>query len=294
MEPEAPARLPQPPLLYDHREAPGEDVWTKFELLAGSPLPAGLAADEAADCLLEPGGLLGNLSAFMLRDCMWSGFSARLERARGNKAGAKAPASQQSMATPSSGAQEPGLAAGQCVAPGAVFAWPAGGGGGGGGAPSDSKIRASSGSESPSDSGKGARDGAALLPVRVRRDRGGGAGETRFLRGGRGDPPLLASDAPPPSRAELCRHDPPPVAGAPSGQPMGEGGVPATCARARLFHFLEEVRLLLLLLPPPPCRAQLSKVSGPIASLGRAQPPPPGPSQLPSSEAGHPTGMDQL
>ncbi|XP_020656256.3 protein L-Myc [Pogona vitticeps] len=155
MEPEA-LPLLQPPFLYDHREAPGEDllrsgapgedVWKKFELLAsppGSPQPAG-AVEEAA------GGRLGNLSAFVLRDCMWSGLSGRLDKAPGPKAGAKAPA-----LPPPAGAHDPGLAGGECVAPGAVFAWPgaaAAAAAGGGGAPADGKIPASSGSESPSDS----------------------------------------------------------------------------------------------------------------------------------------------
>ncbi|KAJ7304453.1 hypothetical protein JRQ81_012014 [Phrynocephalus forsythii] len=147
MEPDA-LPLLLPPFLDDHPEAPGEDIWKKFELLA-SPPGSPLAEEAAHDCRLEPGGgLLGNLSAFVLRDCMWSGFSARLEKTRGDQAGAKAPSSPP---PPPAGAQDPGLAGGECVAPGALFAWPAGGGGGGG-TPAEGKIPTSSGSESTSDS----------------------------------------------------------------------------------------------------------------------------------------------
>ncbi|XP_062995975.1 protein L-Myc [Elgaria multicarinata webbii] len=76
---------------------------------------------------------------------MWSGFSARerLGRSLGEKLAAKPPAPPPA---PPPGAHEPGLD-GQCVAPGAVFAWPVGGP-----AAADSKIPASSGSESQSDS----------------------------------------------------------------------------------------------------------------------------------------------
>ncbi|XP_044275409.1 protein L-Myc [Varanus komodoensis] len=110
--------------------AAGEDPWKKFEALLPSPPPSplpGLAA--ADDGLPEPGGLPGNRGAVVLRDCMWSGLSGR-ERC------GRAPGEP----------LEAGLG-GRCVAPGAVFAWPAGGA-----TAADSKIRASSGSDSQSDS----------------------------------------------------------------------------------------------------------------------------------------------
>ncbi|XP_034269184.1 protein L-Myc [Pantherophis guttatus] len=149
---------PPPPYFYDpfeaqgedfHRSsAPSEDIWKKFELLPSppaSPLP-GPAEDAAADGPPEPAaGLLGNLSAFVLRDCMWSGFSARerLEKAMGEKLAAKP--------TPAlAPAHDFGGLGGECVAPGAVFAWP--GGSEAAAAPADTKIPVSSGSESQSDS----------------------------------------------------------------------------------------------------------------------------------------------
>ncbi|XP_053254987.1 protein L-Myc [Podarcis raffonei] len=155
--PQLPQAPPAPPYFYDHHESPGddfhrssapsEDIWKKFELLPSppaSPLPPGPAEDAAADYLLEPGRLLGNLSAFVLRDCMWSGFSARerLEKAMGEKLTAKPPAQGPPAAAPTA-AQAPHDAAlgGLCVAPGAVFAWPA-----------DCKLPPSSGSESQSES----------------------------------------------------------------------------------------------------------------------------------------------
>lgn len=151
---------PPPPYFYDpceaqgedfHRSsAPSEDIWKKFELLPSppaSPLP-GPAEDAGADGPLEPAaGLLGNLSAFVLRDCMWSGFSARerLEKAMGEKLAAK-PAPALGPAHDFAGL------GGECVAPGAVFAWP--GGSGAAATAADTKIPVSSGSESQSDSGK--------------------------------------------------------------------------------------------------------------------------------------------
>lgn len=120
---------------FHRSSAPSEDIWKKFELPLPSPplsppLPTLGPQDE--EYLLDPGSgmghprLLDNLSAFILRDCMWSGFST-LERLE--KMGA------------SWGQQDPssGLG-GECVDPGAVFPGP------------DSKIPASSGSESQSDS----------------------------------------------------------------------------------------------------------------------------------------------
>ncbi|XP_043841733.1 N-myc proto-oncogene protein [Dromiciops gliroides] len=146
---------------------PGEDIWKKFELLPTPPLspsragpgvgPGGLPSpaaawpgggeppDWASELLLlpppetEPWGTWGpahpawgggNLSAFVLRDCMWSGFSARekLERAvteklqaspRGAPADGPAKASAAAAASaPPSGAA--GGAAAQLPAPGAA------------------------------------------------------------------------------------------------------------------------------------------------------------------------------
>ncbi|XP_066494798.1 protein L-Myc [Tiliqua scincoides] len=130
---------------FHRSSAPSEDIWKKFELLLPSPPlspplpPWSGPADE--EYLLEPGGslgggLLGNLSAFVLRDCMWSGWSTleRLEKAaaRGERIAAAKPPVDPPL----------GLS-GQCVDPGAVFPGPGG---------ADCKIPASSGSESQSDS----------------------------------------------------------------------------------------------------------------------------------------------
>ncbi|XP_060114322.1 protein L-Myc [Heteronotia binoei] len=116
--------------------APSEDIWKKFELVPAPPLlGAGPARDEA-DYLLEPGGLLGNLSAFVLRDCMWSGFSARERLGKALTEKWAGPAA----AKPSFGS-DLGLG-GECVDPAAVFPCPF----------ADGKVPASSGSESPSDS----------------------------------------------------------------------------------------------------------------------------------------------
>ncbi|XP_013924073.1 PREDICTED: protein L-Myc [Thamnophis sirtalis] len=76
---------------------------------------------------------------------MWSGFSARdrLEKAMGEKLAAKP--------TPAlAPAHDFGGLGGECVAPGAVFAWP--GGSAAAAPPADTKIPVSSGSESQSDS----------------------------------------------------------------------------------------------------------------------------------------------
>ncbi|XP_015667173.1 protein L-Myc [Protobothrops mucrosquamatus] len=76
---------------------------------------------------------------------MWSGFSARerLEKAMGEKLAAK-PAPALAPAHDFAGL------GGECVAPGAVFAWP--GGSGAAATAADAKIPVSSGSESQSDS----------------------------------------------------------------------------------------------------------------------------------------------
>ncbi|XP_054855315.1 protein L-Myc [Eublepharis macularius] len=121
---------------FHRSSAPSEDIWKKFELVPAPPLllAAGSAREEA-DHLLEPGGLLGNLSAFVLRDCMWSGLSARerLGKALAEKRAGPA-------AKPSFG-PDLGLG-GECVDPAAVFPCPL----------ADGKGPASSCSDSPSES----------------------------------------------------------------------------------------------------------------------------------------------
>uniref|UniRef100_A0A8D2QMS2 Transcription regulator Myc N-terminal domain-containing protein n=1 Tax=Zosterops lateralis melanops TaxID=1220523 RepID=A0A8D2QMS2_ZOSLA len=93
-----------------HRStAPSEDIWKKFELVPTPPLsplgtpgekgccsgaeerPGWLSryclAGEEPEYLIGTGQIFGNLSAFILKDCMWSGFSARerLEKAMTEK-----------------------------------------------------------------------------------------------------------------------------------------------------------------------------------------------------------------
>uniref|UniRef100_A0A8C0U932 Protein L-Myc-like n=1 Tax=Cyanistes caeruleus TaxID=156563 RepID=A0A8C0U932_CYACU len=83
-----------------HRStAPSEDIWKKFELVPTPPLsPLGTPgekgccsgaeerpgwfsryclAGEEPEYLIGTGQIFGNLSAFILKDCMWSGFSAK-------------------------------------------------------------------------------------------------------------------------------------------------------------------------------------------------------------------------
>uniref|UniRef100_A0A8C8SXB2 MYCL proto-oncogene, bHLH transcription factor n=1 Tax=Pelusios castaneus TaxID=367368 RepID=A0A8C8SXB2_9SAUR len=102
---------------YDHDSgedfyrstAPSEDIWKKFELVPTPPVSPVCTVGEKACCsgagersewlsgrclageepeyLIDPGEIFGNLSAFVLQDCMWSGFSARerLEKAMTEK-----------------------------------------------------------------------------------------------------------------------------------------------------------------------------------------------------------------
>lgn len=164
-----------------HRStAPSEDIWKKFELVPTPPLsPLGTpgekgccsGADERSGCfsryclageepeyLIGTGEIFGNLSAFILKDCMWSGFSARerLEKAMTEKLST---GTQRATPHKPSFAQDFGFSSSvsECVDPAAVFLCPL----------AESKIPASSGSEGQSDSGKGWRcragPGAALL-----------------------------------------------------------------------------------------------------------------------------------
>ncbi|XP_074832373.1 protein L-Myc [Carettochelys insculpta] len=135
---------------YDHDSeedfyrstAPSEDIWKKFELVPTPPLsplcpaggkasgsgagerperlPHGCPPGEEPEYLLDPGELFGNLSAFVLRDCMWSGFSAR-ERLEKLSSG-----TQRVNPHKPSLAQDLGVshAASECVDPAAVFPCP--------------------------------------------------------------------------------------------------------------------------------------------------------------------------
>lgn len=161
-----------------HRStAPSEDIWKKFELVPTPPLsPLGTpgekgccsGAEERSSCLSryclageEPeyligtGEIFGNLSAFILKDCMWSGFSARerLEKAMTEKLST---GTQRATPHKPSFAQDFGFSSSvsECVDPAAVFLCPL----------AESKIPASSGSEGQSDSGKGS--GCGLPPAR--------------------------------------------------------------------------------------------------------------------------------
>ncbi|XP_064254536.1 protein L-Myc [Passer domesticus] len=149
-----------------HRStAPSEDIWKKFELVPTPPLsPLGTPgekgccsgpeerpgcfsrhclAGEEPEYLIGTGQIFGNLSAFILKDCMWSGFSARerLEKAMTEKLSA---GTQRATPHKPSFAQDFGFSSSvsECVDPAAVFLCPL----------AESKIPASSGSEGQSDS----------------------------------------------------------------------------------------------------------------------------------------------
>lgn len=141
--------------------APSEDIWKKFELLPTPPmsptrtlhlspgdklnwLSKVLGQDEDCEghCLPETGELFGNLDAHIIRDCMWSSFSAskQLEKAA---AVAVRPAKAQCASSPA--AAQVSVTT-DCVDPASVLTFPA----------SSCRKPASSGSESRSDSsGKG-------------------------------------------------------------------------------------------------------------------------------------------
>lgn len=156
--------------------APSEDIWKKFELLPTPPMSPTRTLSDAA-LYLTPGDklswlskvlgqdeecegqfipdtqrLFGNLSSHIIRDCMWSSFSASKQL---EKVNARVSATPQTVVPPvpqisvkPSKAQcvSPGglhaAAATDCVDPAAVFTYPA----------SSCRKPASSGSESRSDS----------------------------------------------------------------------------------------------------------------------------------------------
>ncbi|XP_077394389.1 protein L-Myc-1b-like [Festucalex cinctus] len=140
--------------------APSEDIWKKFELLPTPPvspirtLQSGdgklswLSRVLVQDDECEGPGLLRNLSSIIIRDCMWSSFSAskQLEKAvHGRQSTPPQPAppgvppGPQSPARP---AKAQCVSAADCVDPAAVLTYPA----------SSCRKTASSGSESRSDS----------------------------------------------------------------------------------------------------------------------------------------------
>ncbi|NXY09945.1 MYCL protein, partial [Pteruthius melanotis] len=152
-----------------HRStAPSEDIWKKFELVPTPPLsPLGAPGEkgccsgveersgwlsryclsgEEPEYLIGTGQIFGNLSAFILKDCMWSGFSARerLEKAMTEKLST---GTQRATPHKPSFAQDFGFSSSvsECVDPAAVFLCPL----------ADNKIPASSGSEGQSDSAEG-------------------------------------------------------------------------------------------------------------------------------------------
>ncbi|KFO60191.1 Protein L-Myc [Corvus brachyrhynchos] len=149
-----------------HRStAPSEDIWKKFELVPTPPLSPLAVPGEKGCCsgaeersgwlsryclsgeepeyLIGTGQIFGNLSAFILKDCMWSGFSARerLEKAMTEKLST---GTQRATPHKPSFAQDFGfsISLSECVDPAAVFLCPL----------AESKIPASSGSEGQSDS----------------------------------------------------------------------------------------------------------------------------------------------
>ncbi|NWR78738.1 MYCL protein, partial [Centropus unirufus] len=142
-----------------HRStAPSEDIWKKFELVPTPPLsPLGAPGaeerpgrlclpGEEPEYLIGTGQIFGNLSAFILKDCMWSGFSARerLEKAMTEKLSA---GTQRAAPHKPCFAQDLGVGSSvsECVDPAALFLCPL----------AESKIPASSGSEGQSDSAEG-------------------------------------------------------------------------------------------------------------------------------------------
>ncbi|NXX75954.1 MYCL protein, partial [Urocolius indicus] len=142
-----------------HRStAPSEDIWKKFELVPTPPVSPLAPPEERGwvsrccpvgeepEYLIGTGQIFGNLSAFILKDCMWSGFSARerLEKAMTEKLST---GTQRAAPHKPSFAQDLGFGSSvsECVDPAAVFFCPL----------TESKIPPSSGSEDQSDSAEG-------------------------------------------------------------------------------------------------------------------------------------------
>lgn len=161
--------------------APSEDIWKKFELLPTPPMSptrtlSGIAAlPSSADKLSWLSRVLGqddewqegryvpaNLSSIIIRDCMWSSFSAskQLEKVSGARGAAPVvhaalPAARAAKAQCGSPWRPLPAPATDCVDPAAVLTVPASG----------CRKQASSGSESRSDSsGKQTRRVAVHLP----------------------------------------------------------------------------------------------------------------------------------
>ncbi|XP_068608162.1 protein L-Myc-1b-like [Brachionichthys hirsutus] len=151
--------------------APSEDIWKKFELLPSPPVsPTRTLGGGGGGALpLSPGDklsrlsrvlgqdeeyegqfiphtpkLFGNLSSNIIRDCMWSSFSAskQLEKVSGRAAAAVAAAPAGVSAARPAKAQCVAAPAADCVDPAAVLAIPT----------NSCRKAASSGSESRSDS----------------------------------------------------------------------------------------------------------------------------------------------
>ncbi|KAM4542902.1 protein L-Myc-1b-like [Odontesthes bonariensis] len=156
---------------YYKSTAPSEDIWKKFELLPTPPMSPtrtfshlspedklswlskvlGQDEDCEAQYIPDAGKLFGNLNAHIIRDCMWSSFSAskQLEKVSGRVSAAAqtgvSPVAQISVRPTKAQCASPGSLLStttDCVDPAAVLTFPA----------SSCRKPASSGSESRSDS----------------------------------------------------------------------------------------------------------------------------------------------
>ncbi|RVE57081.1 hypothetical protein OJAV_G00212450 [Oryzias javanicus] len=143
--------------------APSEDIWKKFELLPTPPMSPtrtlhlspgdklswlskvlGQDDDCEGHCLPETGELFGNLDAHIIRDCMWSSFSAskQLEKAAAAQSSVRSAKAQCASPAAAAAAVVTAQVSTECVDPAAVLTFPA----------SSCRKPASSGSESRSDS----------------------------------------------------------------------------------------------------------------------------------------------
>ncbi|KAM7138596.1 protein L-Myc [Macrochelys suwanniensis] len=137
---------------YDHDSeedfyrstAPSEDIWKKFELVPTPPMSPLCSAGGKACCpgaaersdwclageepeyLIHPGEIFGNLSAFVLQDCMWSGFSSARERLEKVMTEKLSTGTQRVNPHKPSFAQDFGFnnSVSECVDPAAVFPCP--------------------------------------------------------------------------------------------------------------------------------------------------------------------------